>query len=214
MSTLLVFSNGPLAGQRILVETDLLLGREDAEVVVDDPEVSRHHAVLRNTTQGLQIEDLGSRNGTFVNDVQIPTATTLVSGDTVRIGQTLFHIELDAAGETVIASTLGATVVAARPARQRVDPEGVVSAASVETTPAPAPVPPPTAEATPAAAPSTPPIAAQRPAPGAAPPQFAAAAAPRRAPARVASRQAPAVMITFLIIIATGIALAAYFATR
>ena len=98
----LVFSSGPLSGQRVPVDADLLLGREDAGVIVDDPEVSRHHAVLRHTDKGLQIEDLGSRNGTFVNDEQISGSTTLHNGDFVRIGQTRFSVELDTAGETVI----------------------------------------------------------------------------------------------------------------
>ena len=202
----LVFTSGPLSGQRVPVDADMLLGREDAGVIVDDPEVSRHHAVLRHTGQGLQIEDVGSRNGTFVNDEQIKGTTTLHNGDLVRIGQTRFSVELDVAGATVISETPGATLIAARPPTTEAPPQP----ASVVVSAPPDPAPPPPSPTPTATAPPTP----ESPRPAATAPQFTVTAPPRRAPARVASRQAPAMMITFLIILATGIALALYFAMR
>ena len=48
--------------------TELVIGRsEDADLSVPDGGVSRRHAVIKLTTNGYVIEDLGSRNGTYVN---------------------------------------------------------------------------------------------------------------------------------------------------
>jgi len=58
---------GPLAGQRVRVETQLVIGRVDADITLDDPLVSRRHAVIRPSGDALEVEDLGSLNGTWVN---------------------------------------------------------------------------------------------------------------------------------------------------
>ena len=55
-----------------LREGTTVLGRDpNNHVVVDEPGVSRQHAGIRGDRQGHWIEDLGSRNGTFVNGAQI-----------------------------------------------------------------------------------------------------------------------------------------------
>lgn len=68
------------------------LGRDDsADIVVDDPGVSRRHSEIRVTTDGphlvTSIRDLNSTNGTFVNGERI-TSTRLEDGDQVTIGRT------------------------------------------------------------------------------------------------------------------------------
>jgi predicted component of type VI protein secretion system len=60
-----------------------------------DPEVSRRHAVIRDQG-GLAIEDLGSTNGTFVNDQRITVVTVLREGDVVRLGNTVWAIRSNA----------------------------------------------------------------------------------------------------------------------
>ena len=71
MTPALVFKEGPLAGRRVEVVGELVIGRVDAGLTIDDEEVSRRHAVVRPGDGEIEIEDLGSRNGTYVNGVRI-----------------------------------------------------------------------------------------------------------------------------------------------
>ena len=58
--------------------------------------VSRNHAVLDNTHKGIQITDLGSRNGTFINGKRLDSLNSqiLKEGDTVRFGQLEIELHL------------------------------------------------------------------------------------------------------------------------
>ena len=81
----------PTSVQR-LPATVLRIGRApDNDVVVDDLDVSRHHAELRNIDGGYQIVDLDSYNGTYVNGQQI-TAASLTEQDIVGIGRSTFRL--------------------------------------------------------------------------------------------------------------------------
>lgn len=82
---------GDRAGEKVTVGGDrFTIGRaESCDLTLDDSEVSREHAEISRRPDGdFEIADLGSRNGTFVNERKISTATTLRAGDTVRIGDT------------------------------------------------------------------------------------------------------------------------------
>jgi hypothetical protein len=70
-----------------LLEDVTTVGRtEDNIVALRDPSVSSHHArVIRSATFG--IEDLGSRNGTFVNGEKVTELRTLADGDLIRFGK-------------------------------------------------------------------------------------------------------------------------------
>jgi len=71
----------------LLLDGDNLLGRGgDSRIVVDSPRVSRHHARVRVAAGRVTIEDLGSKNGTFVADRRIEAPTDLADGDEVRLG--------------------------------------------------------------------------------------------------------------------------------
>ena len=71
-------------------EEAVSIGRERGNLIqIDDHEVSRRHAELRPTDSGFQLVDLGSSNGTYVNNRRVDEAT-LASGDRVQIGRTLF----------------------------------------------------------------------------------------------------------------------------
>jgi DNA-binding CsgD family transcriptional regulator len=54
--------------------------------------VSRYHARFRHSAEGLVLEDLGSRNGVFINQVRIATATLLRHGDAIGIGLEVFEL--------------------------------------------------------------------------------------------------------------------------
>lgn len=61
------------------------------DLVVDDLLVSRKHAVLRHREAGLEIQDLGSRNGTYVNGQRV-TKAEVGEGDVVAIGHHQFRV--------------------------------------------------------------------------------------------------------------------------
>jgi serine phosphatase RsbU (regulator of sigma subunit) len=79
--------NGPAMGQRIsLVREQYVLGRHpECDIVLESGAVSRQHAKALKTPTGYAIEDMNSRNGTFVNGELIQGATPLHDGDMVRI---------------------------------------------------------------------------------------------------------------------------------
>jgi pSer/pThr/pTyr-binding forkhead associated (FHA) protein len=92
----LLVTEGEERGALLSVEADLLLGRlapEAAGRLGGDPEISRRHArVSRTVDRHLQIEDLGSANGTFVNNVRIDAPRTLEVGDVIRLGRTVLEV--------------------------------------------------------------------------------------------------------------------------
>src|SRR3974390_2153649 len=67
----------------------------DNRLVVNELKVSSHHAQIRPEGQGYEIIDLGSSNGTFVNEQQLlPNLPRfLYPGDQIRIGDTRFTYE-------------------------------------------------------------------------------------------------------------------------
>ena len=74
-------------------EGEYVIGRDpDADVYVDSPSVSRRHAIIRITGRDATIEDLGSRNGTFVGERRIE-ASAIENGDAIRVGTVVltFH---------------------------------------------------------------------------------------------------------------------------
>ncbi len=74
---------------------DSLLGRSpECLIVLPSERVSREHAVVRRIHCGLEIEDLGSRNGTWVNGARIRRATVLQQGDEVQLGDDVLEVVL------------------------------------------------------------------------------------------------------------------------
>ena len=149
----LVITSGQLEGRRIEVSEELVIGRENVDVEIDDAELSRRHFAVRPVAGGLEIEDLGSRNGTRVDGTRIDGPTRVRHGAVVTVGVTTLAVEVPqeapagGAGETRAHVSQGTVVGQAppRPPRQR----------PAEPAPAPAPAPAAPAPVTAAAGQST-----------------------------------------------------------
>jgi DNA-binding winged helix-turn-helix (wHTH) protein len=82
----LVAQTGPLNGQRWAIRHTVVVGREpNCEIVVADRQVSRHHARLTVSGKQVQLEDLGSKNGTHYNGQPLEETVTLQDGDIIQI---------------------------------------------------------------------------------------------------------------------------------
>lgn len=83
---LLVAGTGPLNGQRWAIRKTLILGREPTcDIVIPDRQVSRQHVRLTQTSEGILLEDLGSKNGTHFNGQPLEKSVLLQDGDVVQI---------------------------------------------------------------------------------------------------------------------------------
>ncbi|MEP6815149.1 MAG: FHA domain-containing protein [Marmoricola sp.] len=98
-SALLVVQRGPGAGNRFLLDQDVVTaGRHpESEIFLDDITVSRRHVEFRRTPEGFTVSDVGSLNGTYVNRDRIDEST-LQNGDEVQIGK--FRLVYFAGDET------------------------------------------------------------------------------------------------------------------
>ncbi len=68
-------------------EGETLVGRGSrVAFFLDEPSVSREHAIVRRQTEVITLTDLGSSNGTFVNGERVDKSRKLELGDTVRLG--------------------------------------------------------------------------------------------------------------------------------
>ena len=110
----LYIAQGPGAGRTIpTTEGGVVVGRQrDAQVMLDTAAVSRRHARISWEGDLIFVEDLGSSNGTFINDIRISARTQLRPGDTLRIGTSLFRLEAEAMPEhdmTIHRQTVAAT---------------------------------------------------------------------------------------------------------
>jgi pSer/pThr/pTyr-binding forkhead associated (FHA) protein len=64
----------------------IVIGRgDDCHVIIDDRQASRHHARVTQTQDGYVLEDLGSKNGTFLNGQPLTVPTVLKDGDEIGI---------------------------------------------------------------------------------------------------------------------------------
>ncbi len=96
----LLFGRDAQAAVRFDPEHDELVSREHARITVDDDDSGRY-----------SLTDLGSRNGTFVNSVQVAGSATIRPGDRVQLGaggpEFVFDVEPHPVGETRIAPAIG-----------------------------------------------------------------------------------------------------------
>jgi hypothetical protein len=84
---------GSSAGRQVPVSDTVELGRDpDVDLTLDDEQVSRHHARLTRSGGEVTVEDLGSMNGTYVNDQPLQGSQRLDPGDEVRVGLTVLEL--------------------------------------------------------------------------------------------------------------------------
>ena len=84
---------GPGPGEVTEIDRELTIGRE-GDVAIDDPEVSRRHAAVRPVAQGVELEDLGSSNGTFLDGQRVTGKVTLTANAVVRVGASELRVEI------------------------------------------------------------------------------------------------------------------------
>jgi len=96
---ILVAQDGPLKGQRWSLSQTLMVGRDPTcDINVQDRQVSRFHARITPTPEGVTIEDLGSKNGTNHNGTELTAPVMLQDGDLlgIALAQQLLFLTSDA----------------------------------------------------------------------------------------------------------------------
>jgi hypothetical protein len=92
-STLLVQGAGDAKPRTVRLAATMTVGRApECELRLDDTYASSQHARLFARNDSWFVEDLGSTNGTFVNDQKLAAPAMLQPGDKVRVGQTVMEL--------------------------------------------------------------------------------------------------------------------------
>ena len=199
----------PASGEEIVLEGETRFGREDADVVLDDPEASRRHAVVASHGETVTVRDLGSRNGTFVNGKTITGEVELGQGDLVKIAGSVWRVELPQAAPAEATAEAPADAPAARPRAAE-----TVIASRVEIDEARGAVPRPA----PAAGSAVSPQPAFAPAAeGSFAPPGGAAGRKGRGDGRrqgSAARRIEATLVSYAVVLGTAVAVVAYLASR
>lgn len=90
---------GPNSGQTFSLPGRTLFGRGDeSHVCIPDDQVSRLHAQIELTPDGYLLTDLGSTNGTYLNDKRLEQPALLHDGDSIAIGPARFLVLAAAPG--------------------------------------------------------------------------------------------------------------------
>lgn len=78
-----------------LLDSEYTIGRgTDNTIVIQDGSISSHHARVQRTPEGFLIEDLQSRNGTFVNGERVAERRILADGDLLRLGKVILTFNI------------------------------------------------------------------------------------------------------------------------
>lgn len=93
---ILVGLSGPAKGSEyVLLADEIKIGRtEENDIVLPEKSVSRHHASLFIGQDGFWLQDMNSKNGTFLNQEKI-TKTSLKRNDAIKIGQSKLKVDID-----------------------------------------------------------------------------------------------------------------------
>lgn len=90
----LIVQTGKHKGKKIVLpDKEVVIGREETCFIrMTSADVSRQHCSLTPTEKGLLVRDLGSQNGTIVNNVRVEIETLLQPGDILRVGPIQFEL--------------------------------------------------------------------------------------------------------------------------
>ncbi len=94
LPTTLRITKGKQMGLTMALGDHLKIGRStDCQLILDDDYVSTRHARIFRTESGFLVEDLGSTNGTYLNNQRLSGPVPFGPSDTLRIGRTLLVVE-------------------------------------------------------------------------------------------------------------------------
>ncbi len=112
---ILTFGNKIISNHMIASDAELIIGRDaGCQIVIDHPSVSSRHARVKQNDKGLFLTDLGSTNGTFVNEDKVVDCQ-LAHQDWIHIGKHILMVDLyetlslDATVQMLSAGSTGAS---------------------------------------------------------------------------------------------------------
>jgi pSer/pThr/pTyr-binding forkhead associated (FHA) protein len=89
----LVPLDGPQAGELFQLRGRAIVGTApDCDAVMKDPSISGRHCEFQAAGSGFRVNDLGSTNGTYINDKRV-TTSDLIDGDNVKLGRVNFKFK-------------------------------------------------------------------------------------------------------------------------
>ena len=96
LAALVLLSGRDQRARCIIASRVVQMGRsEECDILLNDPRVSARHARVVYSRDSFWMEDVGSRNGTFVDGVRIRKRQILQDGSLVRVGSSMFRFERD-----------------------------------------------------------------------------------------------------------------------
>jgi len=100
---MLIAIDGPMKGRRFPLAGQTLIGRSlQTDIRIPDLVVTRRHCLISEGPEGFVIEDLGSRNGTWLNDQRVRRPTPLNDGDVIRIHDAVFRFHRGSEAEGAV----------------------------------------------------------------------------------------------------------------
>ena len=89
-TTYFIYQNGPLAGQKVYLDSakpEIIIGRgPDATWQIDDKNISRKHAKIKQDIDGIWLADLESKNGVWLNEQRLSAPAQLKDADVIGLG--------------------------------------------------------------------------------------------------------------------------------
>ena len=115
----------------IEVQGEMTVGRgSTCDVVIEEDRLSRNHAKLIATGDGLTVQDLGSTNGTFLNDQPVSSAVQVKNGDVIKFDALAYQVCMVGA-----VADIGDTLTGAEPLMPGEEEEQILSAKTQVFTP-------------------------------------------------------------------------------